>query len=172
MPVILGILGVLVAAYFWATRVRDAGHMASDLADMAGDVRAAARRFGFSRRANVHPAESIEDPNIAAATLAQAYVSLDGLPTTDDQAHVHVQLRRVLEVDETTAQELAIMGRWMVDQCNGPQPAVARMARKLLRLEGPAALTPTQEILQNLTDTPSQRQQEAMHELRTVLRTR
>lgn len=172
MPVILGILGLLAAAYFWATRIRDAGHMAGDLADMAGDVRAAARRFGFSRRANVHPAESVEDPNIAAASLALAYVSLDGLPSSDDQTRVHVQLRRVLQVDDETAQELVIMGRWLVDQCNGPQPAMSRMARKLYRLEGAQALGPVESILQNLATTPSVHQEEALHEVRTVLRAR
>ena len=67
MPFILGLLGLIAAAYFWANRARNAANMTNDLAGMASDVLSAARRFGFSRKLNLHPVESIDDPKLVTA---------------------------------------------------------------------------------------------------------
>ncbi len=174
MPVLLAILGIIAAAYFWSLRARDAANMAGDLIDMAGDVKAAARRFGFTRRTNIHPVESIEDPNIAAAGIADAFLTLDDMPSREQQDKMHIQLRRVLQIDDAAAQELMVLGHWMVNECGGAQPALARLSRKLYRLEGPSALTPLMDILESALpmDGLSQRQQEAVEELRLAFRLR
>ncbi len=176
MPFILGILGILAAAYFWSLRARDAANMAGDLMDMAGDVKAAARRFGFTRKADIHPVEAIEDPNIAAAAIAEAFLALDDMPTRDQQAAMRVQIRRVLQVDDATAEELMVLGHWMVNACGGPQPALARLSRKLYRLEGAPALTPLMDIITGAFPADkqglSERQTEAVDELRTAFRLR
>jgi len=52
MPFILALLGIIGAAYFWAQRASNARNVVGDVADMANDVRLAARRFGFSRKMN------------------------------------------------------------------------------------------------------------------------
>ena len=67
MPFIIGLIGLTTAAYFWANRARNAANMTNDLAGMASDVLSAARRFGFSRKLNLHPVESIDDPKLATA---------------------------------------------------------------------------------------------------------
>ncbi len=176
MPFILGILGILAAAYFWSLRARDAANMAGDLVDMASDVKAAARRFGFTRKTNIHPVESIEDPNIAAAGIAEAFLALDDMPTRDQQSAMRVQLRRVLQVDDATAEELMVLGHWMVNECGGAQPALARLSRKLYRLEGPSALTPLMDIITGSLPADhadlSIRQTEAIAELKTAFRLR
>lgn len=176
MPFIIGLAGIIIAAYFWANRVRNAGTIARDIADMAGDVKLAARRFGFSRRADVHPVESIEDPDIAAAAIADAFVSLDDLPSKDLHAHLMDQLRHTLKVDAPTAQELVVLGTWLVNECGGPLQAVPRITKKLYRLEGAMALTPLMDILDGIKAADgsdlSQRQQEALHEIKTILRKR
>ena len=59
--------GFITAAYSWANRARNAAHMTNDLAGMASDVLFAARRFGFGRKLNLHPAYSIDDPKLATA---------------------------------------------------------------------------------------------------------
>jgi len=41
-------------------------------ADAARDVRRAARRFGFRRQTNLHPAEPIDDTRVAAAGILTA----------------------------------------------------------------------------------------------------
>jgi len=64
MPFLIALLGIIGVAYVWANRARNARDAVGDIADMANDVRLAARRFGFSRKMNVHPVESIEDPRL------------------------------------------------------------------------------------------------------------
>jgi len=176
MPFIIGILGIIVTAYFWANRARNAGNVARDLVDMAGDVRLAARRFGFSRQANVHPVESIEDPNIAAAAIADAFVALDDMPSKDQQQLMMIQLRSVLRVDQETAQELLVLGTWLVNECGGPMPAITRITKKLYKLENATALEPLTQILTGIKNAEgsemSQRQQEAFDEIKTILRVR
>jgi hypothetical protein len=175
MPIIMAIVGIVVTAYIWAGRARNAGHIASDLADMAGDVKAAARRFGFARRMNVHPVESIEDPNIAAAALADAFVSLDDMPTREQRDALQQALRDVLRVNATTAEELIVLGHWMVNECGGAQPAITRVSKKLYRLEGSDALTPMMQIIDRISKEGSGvsvHQEEAIHEIKTALRVR
>ena len=60
MPYIIAQLGFLAGAYFWMIRARAAADAARDLTGVAQDVMAAARRFGFRRRLNTHPVESLE----------------------------------------------------------------------------------------------------------------
>lgn len=176
MPFIIGILGIIITAYFWANRARNAGNMARDLVDMAGDVRLAARRFGFSRQANVHPVESIEDPDIAAAAIADAFVALDDMPSKDQQQQMMIQLRSVLRVDQDSAQELLVLGTWLVNECGGPMPAITRITKKLYKLEGAQALEPLTHILTGIKKADdsemSQRQQDALDEIKTILRVR
>lgn len=176
MPFIIALLGIIATAYFWANRARNAGEMASNLVGMAGDVRAAARRFGFTRRANVHPVESIDNPNVAAAALASAFIALDDMPTQEHRAALNVSLRRVLQVDAATSEELMVLGQWLVNECHGAQPAMTRLAKKLYRLEGSSALTPLLDILGGVTpddpDALSTHQREAIAELKTAFRVR
>jgi hypothetical protein len=159
----------------WAGRARNAGHIASDLADMAGDVKAAARRFGFARKMNIHPVESIEDPNIAAAAIADAYLALDDMPTREQREALQQSMRDVLQVNAATAEELLVLGHWMVNECGGAQPAISRLSKKLYRLEGPSALEPILQIIDQIAAEGSGvsiQQQEALHEIKTTLRVR
>lgn len=94
----MAILGIIGAAYFWTQRARNARDMLGDVGDMANDVRLAARRFGFTRKMNVHPVESIEDPRLA---IANAFIELDDLPTAEQRQLLQVQLRSKLRADAT-----------------------------------------------------------------------
>lgn len=170
MPIIVGLLSILAAAYFWSHRARNAKHIADDLVDMASDVRAAARRFGFTRRSNQHPVESIDDPNIAIAAIATAFIALDDLPTREQRDALNVQLRLQLRVDVAGAEELSVLGQWFVAECDGPDPAINRLARKLYKLDGAAAMEPLLTIIKHIvaagTGTLSTRQKTAVEDLR------
>jgi hypothetical protein len=141
---------------------------------MAGDVRAAARRFGFSRKANTHPVDNIDDPNIAATAIADAFLALDDMPTREQRAILAIHLRRVLEIDGPTAEELMILGHWLVSECGGAQPAIARICKRLYRMQGPTALEPMLDIINGAmaSATLSVRQQEALAEIKTAFRIR
>jgi hypothetical protein len=76
MHIILGIIGIATAAYFLVMRARRGAEMATELIDVADDIRAAARRFGFRRKYQQHAVDSIEDARLAIGGLATAFIAL------------------------------------------------------------------------------------------------
>ena len=141
MPVILAVIAAVSGLLFYVLRARNAANAATELFDMANDVRLAARRFGFRRQTNLHPAESIEDANIAIAGIASAFLELDDLPTGEQREALAWELSKVLKLNKDDADEMCILGRWMVSECGGADPAIARLSRKLYRLDGSASFT-------------------------------
>lgn len=142
MPVILAVIAAITGVLFFIMRARNAADAATELFDMANDVRLAARRFGFRRQTNLHPAESIEDVNIAIAGIASAFLELDDLPTADQREALAWEMSKTLNLSKDDADELCILGRWMVSECGGADPAIARLSRKLFRMDGAASFTP------------------------------
>lgn len=139
MHIILGLIGLAAAAGFWIWRLRAAAEAGSQVIGAAKDVRAAARRFGFRRRTNVHPVDSIDDARVAAAAILAALVVQDHLTEAERRTTSIVQMQSVFEVTKTEAEELYALGHWLVAQCSGPGIAVPRLARKLNALAGVAA---------------------------------
>lgn len=173
MHIVLAILAALGGAYFLFVRLRAAAEISNDLVDMARDVRSAARRLGFRRKTNVHPAEMIEDPNIAIASIATAMIALDDLPTREQRDALERQMQSILSVPLGDAQELTILGQWMVQQCGGPAPAIARLSRKLYKMVGSDGMTPLLSIIQNTLGDGAAlnpRQQDALDEIRRAFR--
>ena len=169
MPFILAILGAIAAGYIWYLRTRTAASVAQDLAGAASDVLNAARRFGFRRRANVHPVESIDDPNLAIAALGSAFLELDDLPTAEQRAALLRALQSHTYQDLSGAEESLILGRWLVGECNGAEPAVTRLARRLAKLDRKGAFEPAMAVLRDVaaagSGTLSRRQKEALDEI-------
>ena len=99
MPFILSLIAIAGAAYFWFNRAQNAKNAAVDILDAANDVRLAARRFGFKRRTNGHPVDDIDEPNVAIATIATAFLELDDLPTQNQRDQLAVQLQYQLNQD-------------------------------------------------------------------------
>lgn len=169
MPVLIAILGVLATVGIYLYRAQNAARAAQDLAGMANDVRLAARRFGFRRRTNVHPAEDVDDPHLALSTVAMAFQELDGMPTQDDRDRLCLQLRKTLEMNAKTVTEAMTLGRWLVSECQGADPAIARMSRKLHKLDGIGQLEPLMTVIQNSLpegSALSQRQKEALDDIK------
>lgn len=83
MPYLIALFGLVIGGYFWIQRARMAAEAAQDLAGVAQDVMAAAKRFGFRRKLNLHPVESLEDPDVAIAGAAVAFLELGGLPSAE-----------------------------------------------------------------------------------------
>jgi hypothetical protein len=152
MPFILGILALIAGAYFWAQRARNAADMTRELAGVASDVAAAARRFGFRRRLNVHPVESLDDPDVAIAGAGIAFLELGGLPSTEAQDALARSLQSRLNMAHDKAQEAMILGRWLVTESNGAQPGLTRLVRKLAKMQGTASFEPLMLILRDITE--------------------
>ena len=86
MPVILAILGLVLAAGVWAWRIRMARQALDDVSMMAGDVIAAARRLGFRRRLNNPSGDSVDEPELAMAAVGVAFLDLASMPTAEQLA--------------------------------------------------------------------------------------
>lgn len=158
MPVLMAILGIIGAAYFWTQRARNARYMLGDVGDMANDVRLATRRFGFTRKMNVHPVESIE---------------LDDLPTAEQRQLLQVQLRSKLRADADEAEEMEVLGRWFMSECGGADPAIARLSRKLYKIGGAEQMEPLMDVLKStVKDGLSDRQRDALEDITRAMRVR
>ena len=175
MPVVIAILGALAAVYFFMIRAKNAKDMAQDVLGTADDVLTtvlnAPRRIRFRRQTNQHPVESIDDPRLAVAALASAFVELDDLPTSDQRQMLMVQLRSVLRADAVEAEEMAVLGRWLVGQCNGPTEAITRIGRRLYKLDQAGSLEDLTRILNGVAGEQglSEHQREALQEIARVL---
>ena len=147
MPIILSLLAIAAAAFFWINRARNAAQATQDLMGVANDVRAAARRFGFQRQSAIHPVDAIEDPKVAIGALAAAFLELDSFPTSDQKTAMISSLREQLNVSHDDAEELAILGRWIMSECGGAEPAIARLSRKLFKLSGQDYFDPLMNVI-------------------------
>lgn len=174
MPVVIALLGLIVTVGYFVIRARNTARVGADLLDMANDVRLAARRFGFRRQANLHPAESIEDPQIAMAAIASAFVELDDLPTADQRAALTREMARTFDVSAKDAEELSVLGRWMVAECGTPDAAISRLSRKLNRLSGADGFTRLMTLVQTAAQTGSgqlsRKQSEALDDIKRAFR--
>jgi hypothetical protein len=174
MPVILAVVATITGLLFFILRARNASNAAVELFDVANDVRLAARRFGFRRQTNLHPAESIEEPNIAISGIASAFLELDDLPTSDQREALAWEMTETLKVSKADADELCILGRWMVSECGGADAAISRLSRKLYRLD-PQGLSPLLALVSNTVAKSSSgglnlKQTEALDDVKRAFR--
>lgn len=176
MPILIAIAGAALAFYFFVIRARNTADVATDLIDVANDVRLAARRFGFKRQTNVHPADSIEDPKIAMVGIAVSFLELGSFPTQEQRNALIVQAQSQLDVSKSEAEELVVLGRWMVTECGGPSAAKSRLSRKLYKLSGTGAVTPVLTIVQNTLavgeDALNETQRDALEDVKQALHVR
>ncbi|MEM9048015.1 MAG: hypothetical protein AAGC92_04785 [Pseudomonadota bacterium] len=134
MPMLLLVLGALGAGLFWYYRVRNAAEATREITEMASDVQSAARRFGFRRQANVHPADAVEDARLVGTALALALASLERLPSEDAYARLTACSRRIFSCPRSEAEEIVVFARWLQAQFTNRDEAVRRLARRLRQL--------------------------------------
>ena len=173
MPIVLALIGAATAFYFLVIRVRNAADIATDVADMANDVRLAARRFGFRRRTNLHPVESIEDPNLAISAIALSFLELNDLPTQEQRNAMIVQSQSVLGVGKTDAEEMMVLGRWFMSECGGPDAAISRISRKLYKMD-PSGFDPLMRLVKAVLPDEglNDKQREALDDIKRAFRIR
>lgn len=143
MPVILAILGLVLAAGVWAWRIRMARQALDDVSMMVGDVIAAARWLGLSRsRLDAHGGTAC------------------GLNP------------RHLGVSEIKADEMMIVGRWLVNECKGATSAVSRLTKRLYQLDQ-GAFTPLLAVLNDIGQSGGglgPRQRDALDDIARIMR--
>jgi hypothetical protein len=151
MPIIILILTTLGGAIYWWVRQNPdkAIYAAQDAVTVA---RNAPRKLAFRRQTNAHPVEGIDDARIAICGLAQAFIELDQLPTAEQRTHLNTLLRTKMRCAAEEAQEMEVLGRWLVVQCKTPDAAVTRLARRLHKIDGDASWGMLQDMLMSLVD--------------------
>jgi hypothetical protein len=177
MHILIALIGAAIAAYFFFYRARNAADVATDMLDLANDVRLAARRFGFSRKANVHPVESTDDSRILTTAAALAFLELDDLPTAEQRADLVSEARSQLALSQSDAEEMQVLGRWLVSECGSAQAAVSRLTRRLNRVSGQSAMEPLLRIVNNVVARGpagglSERQRDAIEDIRLAFKVR
>jgi hypothetical protein len=175
VPYIIALFGIVIAAYFWVQRARMAAEATHELAEMAQDVLAAAKRFGFRRKLNLHPVESLEDPDIAIAGAGVAFLELGGLPTADQQDRLIASLQSNLGQSHSKAEEAAILGRWLVAESGGAQQGLERLTRRLHKMRGMQGFQPLMAVLKDVAaagrdGSLSPRQSEALEDIARLFR--
>ncbi len=173
MHIILGLIALIGGAYFWANRIRNAADMTRDLGDLAGDALGAARRFGFSKRANVHPVESLDDSSVATAGTALAFLELGGLANKDQHESLIRSIRTHLGMNHSDAEEAIILARWLITESGGASSGLTRLGKRLHKLSGHDGFAPLMAILNDIgseNGSLSVQQKEALHEIAQVFR--
>jgi uncharacterized membrane protein len=150
MPFILGLIALAGAAYVFILRARNAADMTHEIAGVASDVIAAARRFGFRRKLNTHAVDCLEEPEIAIAAAALAFLEQSGLPSTQQQDALIVSLQSHLAMSHDKAQEALILGRWLVTESAGPISGFTRLTKRLYKLQGAASFDPLMAVLNDV----------------------
>ncbi len=151
MPIIILILTTVGGAlWWWARQNPDKAIYAAQ--DAVTTARNAPRRLAFRKQTRAHPVEGIDDARIAICGLAQAFIELDNLPTAEQRTHLNTLLRTKLRCTAEEAQEMEVLGRWLVAQCQTPSAAVTRLARRLHKIDGDASWETLQDMLGNLVE--------------------
>ncbi|MGF1630450.1 MAG: TerB family tellurite resistance protein [Kiloniellaceae bacterium] len=131
MHIVLAVLAAAVGIGFWIWRIRMAARAASDLLETADDIRAAVRRFGYRRKANVSPLDGIEDVRLAAAGILAAFANMDGGIGRVEIAAIADECRRAFHTEAEEAAQIGAYGRWLVQQSANMDETVRRLARNL-----------------------------------------
>ena len=69
-------------------------------------------------------------------------------------------LQSELDISLNDAEENMILGRWFVSECGGPSPAIARLSRKLYKLQGADAIPALMGIIQQVAHATSTKMSE------------
>lgn len=175
MPYLIALFGLVIGAYFWIQRARMAAEATQDLAGVAQDVMAAARRFGFRRKHNEHPVESLDDPEVAIAAAGVAFLELGGLPSAEQQDRLILSLQSHLGQSKDKAEEAAILGRWLMNESGGAQQGLERLTRRLHKMKGAQAFQPLMSVLRDVAASSrdgaiSARQREALDQIARLFR--
>ncbi len=131
MHILLGVLGVVGGLIFWIWKIKNAASVAREVVDVADDVRAAVRRFGYRRGSGQHPLEAVEDTRLAAAGILVAFAKMDGDCTRDQITAIQDECVRVFEASNTDAEQFTSYGRWLAQQLSNPDEVVRKLSKNL-----------------------------------------
>ena len=139
MHILIGLLVLIGGIAFWLYRVKAAREQAGEGMDAANDVRLAARRLMYKNKHNTHPADSVDDPRLAAAGIVIAVATMDAPISQAEIAALTREAQAVFEISEREALDMVSFGRWVTEQCGTNDEAVRRLSKVVAKLAGAEA---------------------------------
>ncbi len=152
MHIILALAGVAAVVGVWLWRAHTAARAAGELMDTADDVRAALRRFGYRRKANVNPLDGIDDSRLAATGILAAFANMDGGVGREEIAAIARECAAAFHCDAAEAEQIGAYGRWLIQQSGNMDEAVRRLARNL---EGKLTEAEKDQLMEMITRVAS-----------------
>lgn len=176
MHVLIAMAAVFGGLMLWYWRLKMAREAAGELADVANDVRLAARRFAYKRRQSSHPLDCVDDPRLAAAGIALAVAGIDQPLSRSELQAMHRGARELFTATEAEAADIVAFGRWIAGQANSPEEAVRRLTKVIRRTAGTGVGADLQRLVERVAGADGgslgTREQEVIgrigHELRPV----
>ena len=97
-------------------------------------------------------------------------LELGGLPSPDQHDALLAALQRRCDLGLKDAEEMLILGRWLVTESRGPAPAVTRLCRRLAKIDRAGGFTPLMAVLNDTARAGrggivSERQKDALDEI-------
>ena len=133
----LAIIGAAIAGLsLWMWRAQQMKDGADRAVEMADDVRAAVRRFGYKRRTGQSVLETVDDPRLAAAGVLVSVARLDGDLSREQREAIEATCARTFQMDAGEASEVVAYARWLNQQ--GEAEEVGRkLSRRLNEMVDP-----------------------------------
>lgn len=114
MGILMALLAAIAGVGMLLWRLNAASHAAREIVGAADDARGFFRRLAWSRRAQKHPLDMVEDPREAATAMMLALAQYRG-PLTDTQLRlVQSEMVSNFSLPNDEAKEMLARGRWLV----------------------------------------------------------
>jgi len=172
MGIVAALLALIAGVGFWMYRARDAADTARSVLDMASDAKAAARRFGYTRKLNKNPLDTVDDPRLSAAGILVGVAKLDGDLSREQVEGITRACIEGFGVDAAEAGDMTAFGRWL-SQHGEPEEVIRRLVRGLrghMDAERSASLFEMMESVAHIEGgAPSDRQNETFDMVRRLL---
>lgn len=175
MLYILIIGGLIAAGFFTYRQFQRGAYIAGGMIDAPAPVRAAAKRLGFHAQPNVHSIASIPTDELCVAAMAVAFAQMDD-KATPDEAVIIASLQKHFNLEQAEAQDMTLIGPWLVEQGGGPTPAFERLTKRLKQLDHGPVFSKMMHVIGDVKAAgtkgmASARQADAMGTLARIFRT-
>lgn len=135
----------------------------------------AAQTLGFRRIPGRHPVDSIDDPRIAVAGVAAAYLAIGETDRDEADRRMVATLQSTLGQSRSDAAALTVLAHWLIEDCETPELALPRLARTLERLAETDGLRKVTAVIAALTKArgtpPNDAQSVALQDIKRIFRT-
>jgi hypothetical protein len=138
-------------------------------------VRKSARRLEYVPKADAHPVNCINTPELCVTAMAFAFAWMDPRGALADATLIAIVTKR-LNISPTEAMDMVTVAAWLMSMEGGVQPCFQRLTRRLKQLDHGPDFDRLMRVLGDVTAAgtkgmPSPAQSDALGALASVFRT-